>query len=258
MVEVDSFLNEQGWPAPIIGDSGNGSHLDFLIDLPADDGGLVHRVLKVLASMFDDEAVSIDTKVGNASRICKLYGTLAAKGAHTIDRPHRVSKLITIPTLLEVVPIELLQRLASESEKHQPVQHQLMARIGDAGRASRTEAIEQARKYLATMEPSIEGQHGSDRLLKAASVLVNDFSLTDSEAFDLLLVEFNPRCEPPWPEHEVLRKIGEAKKNPPSRPAKGPGTATRSSSSSRKNGQSQKPGPVTMNILGKPAIISPR
>ena len=241
MVEVDSFLAEHGWPAPIVADSGNGWHLVFPIDLPADDGGLVHRVLKVLASMFDDEAVSIDTKVGNASRICKLYGTLAAKGENTIDRPHRVSKIITIPSLLEIVPIEMLQRLASESEKPQQQTVQLMARICDAGHASRSEAIEQARKYLAAMEPSIEGQHGSDRLIKAASVLVNDFSLTDGEASDLLMVEFNPRCVPPWPEHEVLRKIGEAKKNPPSRPAKGPGTATatRSSSSSRKNGQPQ-------------------
>ncbi|MFM9959688.1 MAG: YfjI family protein [Planctomycetaceae bacterium] len=242
MVEVDSFLAEKGWPAPIVADSGNGWHLLFRIDLPADDGGLVHRVLKVLASKYDDEAVTIDTKVGNASRICKLYGTLAAKGENTIERPHRMAMIITIPTLMEIVPIEMLQRLASELEKPQQQPVQLMARIGDAGHASRSEAIEQARKYLAKMDPSIEGDKGSDRLIKAASVLVNDFSLTDDEAFDLLLVEFNPRCVPPWPEELIRRKIGESKKNPPSRPAKGPGTATtatRSSSSSRKNGQSQ-------------------
>ncbi|MFM9965347.1 MAG: YfjI family protein [Planctomycetaceae bacterium] len=242
MVEVDSFLDEQGWPAPVIGDSGNGYWLLYLIDLPADDGGLVHRVLQVLASKFNDEAVSIDTTVGNASRIGKLFGTLAAKGEHTTERPHRVSKIIIIPDELTPVPIEMLQRLASESEKPQQQPLPLMARTGDAGHASRPEAIEQARKYLAAMEPSIQGQHGSNRLIKAASVLVNDFSLTDGEASDLLMAEFNPRCEPPWPENLIRRKIDEAKKNPPSRPAKGPGTATtatRSSSSSRKNGQSQ-------------------
>ena len=95
----------------------------------------------------------------------------------------------------------------------------LLAHAGDAGHASRCEAIEHARNYLAKMEPSIEGQHGSNRLIKAASVLVNDFSLTDGEAFDLLMVEFNPRCEPPWPENLISRKSDEAKKNPPSRPA---------------------------------------
>ena len=73
------------------------------------------------------------------------------------------------------------------------------------------------------MDKSIEGDRGSDRLLKVASVLVNDFSLTDGAAFDLLLNEFNPRCVPPWEEHDIRRKIDEAKKNVPDRPQKGDG-----------------------------------
>ncbi len=107
-------LKARGWPRAIVADSGNGWHLLFRIDLPADDGGLVARCLKTLDRMFSDEGVDIDTTVGNASRICKLYGTSASKGENTPERPHRVSQIIRIPQSLEVVPTELLQKLASD------------------------------------------------------------------------------------------------------------------------------------------------
>ena len=240
MVVVDAFLAECGWPAPIICDSGNGLHLLYRIDLPGEDRGLVHRVLQVLANQFDDEAVSIDTKVANASRICKLYGTLAAKGPNTTDRPHRLSGVITIPDQLDVVPVELLEKLAGEGDAQLEATGQPAPRPPAADRVSYPDAIEQARKYLAKMDASIEGSRGSDRLIKAASVLINDFELADGETFDLLMTEFNPRCEPRWSDAEVRHKIDDAHKNPPNRPAKGlrtDATAESSSSNSRTNCQ---------------------
>ena len=221
MFEVATWLQERSWPLPIIADSGNGSHLLYRIDLPADDGGLVARVLKVLAAKFSDAAVDIDTKVGNASRICKLYGTLAAKGDDTTERPHRVSTIIEIPSTLAPVPVGLLEQLANEGEPPPAVAPLLPKVPRPGGHPSRPEAVEQARKYVSQMEPSISGEHGHDKLLKAASVLVNDFGLNDGEALDLLATEFNPRCVPPWDGAELSRKIGEAKKNPPGRPPKG-------------------------------------
>jgi hypothetical protein len=88
---VRSYLDTEGWPAPVLADSGNGYHLLYRIDLPTDDCGLVQRVLQKLACRFDSDAVKIDQKVFNPSRICKLYGTLARKGDHTPERPHRRS-----------------------------------------------------------------------------------------------------------------------------------------------------------------------
>src|SRR5262249_7854397 len=54
---VLEFLTARGWPEPIRTDSGNGYHLRYRIDLPADDGGLVRRVLEALAARFDDDRV---------------------------------------------------------------------------------------------------------------------------------------------------------------------------------------------------------
>lgn len=224
MVEVETYLSGLGWPVPLIADSGNGSHLLYRIDLPGEDRGLVHRVLKELARRFNDEDVSIDTKVANASRICKLYGTRAAKGEHTADRPHRLSKIIAIPEQFEVVSAAMLEKLAGEGDAQQATTGQPAPRPpAAADRVSYPDAIEQARKYLAKMDASVEGNKGSDRLIKAASVLVNDFALSDGEAFDLLMTEFNPRCRPPWSDDGVRRKIDESRKNPPNRPAKGQG-----------------------------------
>lgn len=91
-------LRAQGWPEPVIGDSGNGAHLLYPIDLPNDAGSLalVEKTLAALSEEFGDGVVKVDTKNANASRIWKLYGTLARKGDSTADRPHRRSRLIEV------------------------------------------------------------------------------------------------------------------------------------------------------------------
>ena len=57
------FLAERGWAAPVVGDSGNGAHLLFTIDLPNDDSSrvLVERALKYLDFMFSDATAHVDT-----------------------------------------------------------------------------------------------------------------------------------------------------------------------------------------------------
>ena len=60
-VEIDSWLADEGWPAGMMADSGNGAHLLFRIDEPRDDNELVKRCLEALQKMFGDGAVSVDT-----------------------------------------------------------------------------------------------------------------------------------------------------------------------------------------------------
>lgn len=118
--EARAALAKDAWPDPVLADSGNGAHLLYRLDMPCDDEGLVARALKGLAFRFDDEVVQVDCSVGNPSRICKLYGTLAAKGDSTADRPHRRARLLEVPEKLRPVPGQLLEWAAEAVPDQSP------------------------------------------------------------------------------------------------------------------------------------------
>jgi hypothetical protein len=118
--EIYSFLKALKWPQPVCADSGNGGHLKVAVDLPADDGGLCEKVLALLADHFDDDTVKIDRTVHNPARIGRLYGTLAAKGDHTEERPHRMSQVLAAPKQIEVVTEEQLRALVDRLKPEQP------------------------------------------------------------------------------------------------------------------------------------------
>ena len=94
------WLTARGWPRPVIGDSGNGFHSLYPIDLPNDDvtRDLIKQVLVNLGTRFSSSLVTVDAANFNAARICKLYGTVARKGFALSDRPHRLSRITTVDT----------------------------------------------------------------------------------------------------------------------------------------------------------------
>ncbi len=112
---VRAWLAEQGWHAPLFADSGNGAHLLYAIDLPNDaaSADLIKRCLAALASRFDTPTVTLDRSVYNAARIWKLYGSVARKGEHLPERPHRLARLIETPDPLELVTLAQLEALAA-------------------------------------------------------------------------------------------------------------------------------------------------
>jgi hypothetical protein len=107
------------FPAPIIAFSGNGFHLNYRIELPAEDGGLIVRCLQALDAKFSDASVKIDVSVGNPARIWKLYGSAAHKGDSTTDRPWRMARVLYKPhqgcKIVHVSRLEALAALAPES-----------------------------------------------------------------------------------------------------------------------------------------------
>jgi len=112
--EVQQFLTDRGWSEPVVADSGNGTHLLYSINLPNDDESNQHikQALEALDFQFSNESVNVDRSVFNASRIWKLYGTMACKGDHTAERPHRLSQILTYPEELKEVSVEQLKSLA--------------------------------------------------------------------------------------------------------------------------------------------------
>lgn len=118
---IRAALAQEGWPTPILADSGNGAHLLYRIGLPADDGALVQSCLKAIAFRFGTHDLDIDLSVFNPARIVKLYGTVAGKGDNTPERPHRVARMLDAPEVCDVVPIERLRGLADSVPLESPV-----------------------------------------------------------------------------------------------------------------------------------------
>lgn len=114
--QVAAWLKDTfGYPEPVFADSGNGAHLLYRIDLPNDEQSneLIKQCLHAIAVKASDHVVSVDKSVHNASRIWKLYGTLAAKGDSTPERPHRVSKILSAPHQVTVLSLAQLKALAA-------------------------------------------------------------------------------------------------------------------------------------------------
>jgi hypothetical protein len=101
-----------GWPAPLEIDSGNGAYLVYAIDVPAQDDGLIQRVLAGLAKRFDIDAIHIDQTAYNSARIMRLPGTWNCKGDGTPDRPHRQARIMHAPDTLLPVDCSLLEDVA--------------------------------------------------------------------------------------------------------------------------------------------------
>lgn len=118
--KIFRFLKSKGWFDPIVCDSGNGYHLLYPIDLANEDTNrvLLKQFLQTLNSLFPaDDGAKVDTTTYNASRIVKLYGTIACKGESSEERPHRISKVIHQPKVIQTIPIEKIKEITKLSEK---------------------------------------------------------------------------------------------------------------------------------------------
>ena len=107
--------------------------------------------------------------------------------------------------------------LAKYQPKRTPPQNGQNGHDDNGGAAS--SVAERAQKYLAKVPGAVAGQFGHDATFAAACVLVLDFNMTPDEAWPIF-VEWNQKCDPPWSEHELHRKLDEANKRQGERGAK--------------------------------------
>ena len=115
--EIRDGLASLGWPSPVLTDSGNGAHLFYRVDLPADDGGLVQNALAVLHTA-SDEHVEVDVSVFNPARIVRVPGTMNRKGddadGKVCGRPHRMAKILEVPETIVAVTEDRLKSLVGD------------------------------------------------------------------------------------------------------------------------------------------------
>lgn len=120
---IRSFMSERGFKEPIRAMSGNGIHLVYRFNVKntEENVAVFENALKVLSDKFSDDSVEVDTTVFNPARICKLWGTIAQKGATTPERPHRKAYIEpSTPFSIPVNDFTLLRALAAEIDENKP------------------------------------------------------------------------------------------------------------------------------------------
>lgn len=112
--EVYKFLKNEGFSQPVICDSANGFHLLYKTAMLSNDAGTdtIRRFLQVLDLYFSTDKVKVDCSTFNASRVCKLYGTVSRKGADTKERPQRTSKILRVPDNIMVTDTAYFAKVA--------------------------------------------------------------------------------------------------------------------------------------------------
>lgn len=99
--DVYRFMQQNGFPLPVVCDSSSGYHMYYPVSMPADDETkeTVKEFYGVLSNVFTDERIKIDSAVGDANRIMRLPGTYGRKGRDSEDRPHRMARILSVPEI---------------------------------------------------------------------------------------------------------------------------------------------------------------
>jgi hypothetical protein len=113
---IEFYLDEIGFPSPIKLFAGNGTHLLLRGDgCPAADATWKF-FLEHLSAKFSTETVKVDTSVFNPARISRLPGCRNRKGVATVERPHRLSKVVRYPSEWVALSVATLHEFARANE----------------------------------------------------------------------------------------------------------------------------------------------
>ncbi|MGQ9571048.1 MAG: AAA family ATPase [Thermodesulfovibrionales bacterium] len=116
--KIRDALLQEGWVDPLIADSGNGACLVYPLpglEVTDDNRELIKDCLIALNQRYGDSTV-IDQSVHNPARLIKLFGTPVRKGDATPERPHRVSKILSLPEVKECLILANLKSLAKRKD----------------------------------------------------------------------------------------------------------------------------------------------
>jgi predicted P-loop ATPase len=177
--------------------SGGGLHLYWIID--GDFPGDPKAALRGLANMVSGG----DLVCAEWAHILRVPGTLNHK-----YMPARTVRIEKFDPKLTYEPWEFLSLINNDvSGSETGLSH----RVGYTVPTASPAALSLARQRMADWPPAVEGERGDDHTFKAACMLVRDLGLTEEDAFEAMR-PWNARCEPPWSEADLHKKIRSAKK----------------------------------------------
>jgi hypothetical protein len=150
--------------------------------------------------LFRTPSFELRGKAGNGVDVKSKGGYIVAAPSIVKGRPYRWLRDPSTPLA------ELPAWLQSLVKREEPAPR---VPVGDLQEVALERRIERARAYLERVEPAIQGQNGSAVTFVAVQHVVLGFMLPEAPAL-MALADWNARCQPPWTERELKRKIGQA------------------------------------------------
>lgn len=231
--DVYLFLKHEGFEDPVIAMSGNGYHLLYRVVLHANEENriLVQNFLKAVSLQFSDEYVSVDTANFNPSRICKLYGTYAQKGAGTDERPHRMAYIVSKPSSIEKTQRAYIEKVAGYLPKeerpqrynnYQPAQFNVVDWMGKHGIRYKEKSTGEYTKYVLDECPFNHNHRAPDSMITVGRSGAIGFRclhnscqgygwrdlrlLFEPDAYDDKSAELDARINKGWKEHKTYNR----------------------------------------------------
>jgi putative DNA primase/helicase len=113
--KIKEYLASRGFPEPAVFDSGNGTYLIYKTDLSPQLKPLVRAFIAHISEQFSTKEettpgakVWVDDSVWKLPQILRVPGTWNRKKQSTPERPHRRSRIISIPEKREIVTAAML------------------------------------------------------------------------------------------------------------------------------------------------------
>lgn len=113
---VVGYLSDQGWPGPVVVDTGNGCTALYRVALPHNDSArvLCGNALRSLALLMGEmPGAVLDAATNKATQFCKLPGSWSCKGRNTPERPWRQVRILWAPEAVREVSTAQLAALAA-------------------------------------------------------------------------------------------------------------------------------------------------
>lgn len=184
--DVFMFLRENGFSTPIVCDSSSGYHILYPIDMENDQASedAIKSFLEILANNFTDESVKIDTVLHDANRILRLSGTFGRKGRSSEERPHRLAKILSVPSELVRMKIEQVQSF-NEKYSMKVEQPQRRQYNGNGGMQEQFNLREFIQKYGIEVEKEVPISGGGTKYVLAECPFDSQHKAPDSALFEL-------------------------------------------------------------------------
>ncbi|GMV27145.1 MAG: hypothetical protein AMXMBFR58_31760 [Phycisphaerae bacterium] len=184
-------------PSAIVS-SGGGVHVYWRLAEPMDDLDIWTARQKALIGVLNSDPV-----VHDPPRVMRFPGTLNHK--YDPPRPCEIIACSPIRYALDAFPC--------------PAPAPAMTSIPPRAWLESSHEVERrAAAYLDRIPPAISGSGGHGQAYAAATAMVHGFGLDPTVALALLRDRYNPRCQPPWTDKELMHKIDDAAAKPHDKP----------------------------------------